>query len=40
MNVTAYTLINKPNTISEAQTVALEKVLDEFPFFKVQELCD
>ncbi|SDZ95124.1 Tetratricopeptide repeat-containing protein [Flavobacterium gillisiae] len=35
MNVTAYTsLINKPNTISEAQTLALEKVLDEFPFFQ------
>jgi tetratricopeptide (TPR) repeat protein len=35
MNVTAYTtLINKPNTISEVQTLALEKVLDEFPFFQ------
>ncbi|UQD55026.1 tetratricopeptide repeat protein [Flavobacterium sp. K5-23] len=35
MNVTDYThLINKPNTISENQTVALEKVLDEFPFFQ------
>jgi hypothetical protein len=33
MNVTAYTsLINEPNIISEAQTVALEKVIDEFPF--------
>ena len=35
MNVTTYTtLINKPNTISEQQTLALEKVLDEFPFFQ------
>ena len=35
MNATTYTtLINKPNTISEQQTVALEKVLDEFPFFQ------
>jgi hypothetical protein len=35
MNVTTYTtLINKPNTISELQTLALEKVLDEFPFFQ------
>jgi hypothetical protein len=35
MNVTDYThLINKPDTISENQTVALEKVLDEFPFFQ------
>jgi tetratricopeptide (TPR) repeat protein len=35
MNVTAYTsLINEPNIISEAQTVALEKVIDEFPFFQ------
>jgi tetratricopeptide (TPR) repeat protein len=35
MNVTDYTyLINKPNIISENQTVALEKVLDEFPFFQ------
>jgi hypothetical protein len=41
MNVTAYTsLINEPNIISEAQTVALEKIIDEFPFFKVQERCD
>ncbi|TDE06256.1 tetratricopeptide repeat protein [Flavobacterium hiemivividum] len=35
MNATTYTtLINKPNTISEQQTLALEKVLDEFPFFQ------
>jgi hypothetical protein len=35
MNVTAYTtLINKPDTVSEPQTLALEKVLDEFPFFQ------
>ncbi|WP_016989264.1 tetratricopeptide repeat protein [Flavobacterium sp. ACAM 123] len=35
MNVTAYTtLINKPNTVSGTQTLALEKVLDEFPFFQ------
>jgi hypothetical protein len=38
MNVTAYTLINEPNIISEAQTVAW-KVIDEFPF-SVQERCD
>jgi tetratricopeptide (TPR) repeat protein len=35
MNVTDYTyLINKPNAITELQTLALEKVLDEFPFFQ------
>ena len=35
MNVTDYTyLINKPNMISEKQTLALEKVLDEFPYFQ------
>ena len=35
MNVTEYTqLMNKPNAISELQTVALEKVLDEFPYFQ------
>ncbi|WP_367771900.1 tetratricopeptide repeat protein [Flavobacterium sp. WC2421] len=35
MNVTDYTyLINKPNTITENQTEALTKVLDEFPFFQ------
>ena len=35
MNVTDYTyLINKPNTITEKQTHALEKVLDEFPYFQ------
>jgi tetratricopeptide (TPR) repeat protein len=35
MNVTDYTyLINKPNAITEQQTLALEKVLDEFPFFQ------
>ncbi|MEZ7500624.1 tetratricopeptide repeat protein [Flavobacterium sp. Arc3] len=35
MNVTSYTaLINKPNTISELDTLALDKVLDEFPFFQ------
>ncbi|MEN9910330.1 MAG: hypothetical protein RLZZ540_3489 [Bacteroidota bacterium] len=35
MNVTDYTyLINKPNTITEKQTLALEKVLDEFPYFQ------
>jgi tetratricopeptide (TPR) repeat protein len=35
MNVTAYTtLINKPDTVSELHTLALEKVLDEFPFFQ------
>ena len=35
MNVTDYTyLINKPHTITEKQTHALEKVLDEFPYFQ------
>jgi tetratricopeptide (TPR) repeat protein len=35
MNVTDYTyLINKPNAINEKQTAALEKVLDEFPYFQ------
>lgn len=35
MNVTDYTyLINKPDAINEKQTDALEKVLDEFPFFQ------
>ncbi|MBG6110350.1 tetratricopeptide (TPR) repeat protein [Flavobacterium sp. CG_9.10] len=35
MNVTDYTyLINKPNAVNEKQTVALEKVLDEFPYFQ------
>jgi tetratricopeptide (TPR) repeat protein len=35
MNVTDYTyLINRPNAINEKQTAALEKVLDEFPYFQ------
>jgi tetratricopeptide (TPR) repeat protein len=35
MNLTEYTrLMNKPNAISELQTDALEKVLDEFPYFQ------
>ncbi len=35
MNVTDYTyLINKPDSITEKQTEALEKVLDEFPYFQ------
>lgn len=35
MNVADYTyLINNPQTITENQTAALEKVLDEFPFFQ------
>ena len=35
MNVTDYTyLINKPHAINGKQTDALEKVLDEFPFFQ------
>jgi hypothetical protein len=39
MNVTEYTqLMNKPNAISELQTVALEKVLMSFLIFKAQEL--
>ncbi|MFL9830565.1 tetratricopeptide repeat protein [Flavobacterium sp. ARAG 55.4] len=35
MNVTDYTyLINKPHTITQKQTLALEKVLEEFPYFQ------
>ncbi len=35
MNVTDYTyLINKPDAINEKQTEALEKVLEEFPYFQ------
>lgn len=35
MNVTDYTyLINKPNTITQKQTLALDKVLEEFPYFQ------
>jgi len=35
MNVTDYTyLINKPDAINEKQTDALQKVLDEFPYFQ------
>ncbi|MFV5696637.1 tetratricopeptide repeat protein [Flavobacterium sp. LB3P122] len=35
MNVTDYTyLINRPDAINEKQTEALEKVLDEFPYFQ------
>jgi tetratricopeptide (TPR) repeat protein len=35
MNVSSYNhLINKPDEINEAQTLALEKVLDEFPYFQ------
>lgn len=35
MNVTDYTyLINKPDAIYEKQTEALEKVLEEFPYFQ------
>ena len=35
MNLTDYTyLINKPHAINGKQTDALEKVLDEFPFFQ------
>ncbi|WPR71767.1 tetratricopeptide repeat protein [Flavobacterium sp. NG2] len=35
MNVTDYTyLLNKPNTIAERETAALENVLDEFPYFQ------
>jgi len=35
MNLSEFTqLMNKPNTISEKQTFALEKVLDEFPYFQ------
>ncbi|WP_026712293.1 tetratricopeptide repeat protein [Flavobacterium daejeonense] len=35
MNVTDYTyLINHPNTITNRQTLALENVLEEFPYFQ------
>ena len=35
MNVSSYNyLLNQPEEINEIQTVALEKVLDEFPFFQ------
>ena len=35
MNVSSYNyLLNRPEEINEIQTVALEKVLDEFPFFQ------
>ncbi|WP_264565425.1 tetratricopeptide repeat protein [Flavobacterium sp. N3904] len=35
MNVSSYNyLLNQPEEINEMQTVALEKVLDEFPFFQ------
>ena len=35
MNVTDYTyLINKPGSITEKQTLALDKVLEEFPYFQ------
>lgn len=35
MNVSSYNyLLNQPEEITENQTVALEKVLDEFPFFQ------
>jgi len=35
MNISNYNyLINKPDEINEIQTLALEKVLDEFPFFQ------
>ncbi|MBW4359760.1 tetratricopeptide repeat protein [Flavobacterium taihuense] len=35
MNVSSYNyLLNQPEEINETQTVALEKVLDEFPFFQ------
>jgi hypothetical protein len=35
MNITEYTqLMNKPNAVSELQTIGLEKVLDEFPYFQ------
>jgi hypothetical protein len=26
--------MNKPNAVSELQTIGLEKVLDEFPYFQ------
>src|SRR6187402_1371104 len=35
MNVSSYNyLLNQPEEIDDIQTVALEKVLDEFPFFQ------
>ncbi len=35
MNISDYIyLINKPNALTEKRTLALEKVLDEFPFFQ------
>jgi tetratricopeptide (TPR) repeat protein len=35
MNISSYNyLLNQPEEINETQTVALEKVLDEFPFFQ------
>jgi tetratricopeptide (TPR) repeat protein len=35
MNISSYNyLINKPDEINESQTLALEKVLDEFPYFQ------
>ena len=35
MNVTDYTyLINKSNAINDKQTAALEKIVDEFPYFQ------
>ena len=35
MNVSEYTyLINKPDTINDRQTLALEKIIDEFPYFQ------
>ena len=35
MNVTEYTdLLNKPDAIHEKQTEALEKIVQEFPYFQ------
>ncbi len=35
MNITDYTyLINKPDAINERQSVALEKIMEEFPYFQ------
>ena len=35
MNVTEYTyLINKPDAVNDRQTVALEKILHDFPYFQ------
>src|SRR6187402_559070 len=35
MNISSYNyLLNQPEEINDIQTVALEKVLDEFPFFQ------